>query len=96
MADQRISTRDRVQILDQLDGTMWWLNKLAGWLGERGIESESDLLDQAAKDIATACWLLSRPLRAKPPPEAWHDGQQTAQSPANGAYPQVSEQRRQM
>jgi len=79
MGDQQVSVRDRVQVLDQLDATAWWLNKLAGWLGERGAESEADLLDQAAKDIATACWLLSRPLRAKPPPEAWRqqaDGHQ--------------------
>ena len=71
MADQRVSVHDRVQILDQLDATAWWLNKLAGWLASRDVESEADLLDQAAKDIATACWLLSRPLRAKPPPEQW-------------------------
>jgi hypothetical protein len=71
MADRRISIRDRVQILDQLDATMWWLNKLSGWLASHDIESEADLLDQAAKDIATASWLLSRPIRAKLPPEAW-------------------------
>lgn len=76
MTERRVSVRERVQILDQLDATMWWLNKLAGWLGERGVESEADLLDQAAKDIATACWLLSRPIRAKPPPEAWRQPQQ--------------------
>lgn len=78
MPDRRLSVRDRVSILAQLDATMWWLNRLSTWLGQRDVESESDLLDQAAKDIATACWLLSRPLRAKPPPERWQDGQQSA------------------
>lgn len=71
MADRRLSVRDRVQVLDQLDATLLWLNRLSAWLGEREIESEADLLDQAARDIATACWLLERPLRPKPPPEAW-------------------------
>ena len=75
MADRRVSVRERVMILDQVDQTAWWLNKLAGWLASREVESEADLLDQAAKDIATACWLLSRPIRAKPPPEAWKAAQ---------------------
>jgi hypothetical protein len=39
-----------------------------------GIESEADLLDRAARDIAAACWLLERPLRAQPPPEQWATG----------------------
>jgi hypothetical protein len=71
MADQRISVHDRVLVLDQLNACAWWLNRLAGWLGHNGIESEADMVDDAARDLAAACWLLSRPLRAKPPPEQW-------------------------
>jgi hypothetical protein len=74
MADQRISVHDRVKVLDQVNGAAWWLNKLASWLGSRGVETEADMIDQAARDLLAACWLLERPLRLKPPPERWHDG----------------------
>jgi hypothetical protein len=47
MSDRRVSVRDRVLVLDQLNACAWWLNKLAGWLGSRGVETEADMLDQA-------------------------------------------------
>lgn len=73
MADQRLSVHDRVQILSQLNQGAFWLNKLAGWLGRQGVETEADMIDQAARDLLAACWLLERPLRPKPPPEQWKD-----------------------
>ena len=71
MSDPRISVRDRVQVLAQLEQGARWLNALAAWLGSRGVESEADVIDQAARDLLAACWMLERPLRPKPPPELW-------------------------
>jgi hypothetical protein len=77
MSDQRISVHDRVQVLDALNSVAWYLNRLAGWLGRNGVETEADMVDQAARDLLASCWLLERPLRPKPPPEVWQ--QQPAQ-----------------
>lgn len=85
---------DRVLVLDQLNQCAWWLNKLAGWLGRQGVETEADIIDQAARDLLASCWLLERPLRPRLPPEPWRgtpDGQQTAQGQPQRAYPQASE-----
>jgi hypothetical protein len=60
-----------VQVLDALNSLAWYLNRLAGWLGRAGVETEADMIDQAAKDLLASCWLLERPLRPKPPPEVW-------------------------
>jgi hypothetical protein len=96
MADPRLSVHQRVQILAQLEHGARWLNALAAWLGQRGVESEADMIDQAARDLLAVCWLLERPIRPKLPPTRWSDGQQTAQSAPQSAYQQVSDQPRQM
>jgi hypothetical protein len=90
MADQRISVHDRVLILDQLNACAWWLNRLAGWLGQRGVETEADIIEQAARNLLASCWLLERPLRANPPPEVWKGtpGQQQPSYQAAPGYPQ--------
>jgi hypothetical protein len=71
MADQRLSVHDRVAALDRLDKLAWELNSAAAWLSGNGIETEADKLEQAATTVLAACWLLSRPIRAQPPPERW-------------------------
>jgi hypothetical protein len=67
----RISVRDRVQAIDQLNQAAFWLNDVSVWLGSRGAETEADMAETAARNLAAACWLLSRPLRAEPPPDRW-------------------------
>jgi hypothetical protein len=71
MPDQRLSVHDRCQILGQLEQGARWLNALASWLGQQGVESEADMIDQAARDLLAAAYLLERPLQPKPPPERW-------------------------
>jgi hypothetical protein len=62
-----------------------------------GLDSASaDMIDHAARDLLASCWLLKRPLRPKPPPEQWHDGQQAAQQAPCQPYPQASKPPRQM
>ena len=71
MTDGRINPRERVAALDALDALAWQLNAAGTWLGEGGAETESDMLEQAARSVAAACWLLSRPIRPQPGPEKW-------------------------
>lgn len=82
MSDRRISVHDRVQALGRLNAIAFELNKIAAWLGEVGVETESDMLDKAARGILAACWLLERPIRLQLPPERW-------QQPAS--YPQPAD-----
>jgi len=67
----RISVRERVAALDALEALAWQLNQAGAWLGECGAETETDMLEQAARSILAACWLLSRPIRGEPGPERW-------------------------
>jgi hypothetical protein len=49
----------------------WDVNAAASWLSREGHPTEADMLEQAARSILAACWLLERPFRAQPPPERW-------------------------
>ena len=49
----------------------WELNSAASWLGDEVHETEADMLEQSARSILAACWLLSRPFRRQPPPDRW-------------------------
>lgn len=82
--DNRLSVHDRVQVLQQLENGATWLNALAAWLGERGVESESDMIDQAARDLLAAAYLLERPIRPKLPPQRWPQPQPAQQQ--DGSY----------
>ena len=84
MAEQRISTRQRVQVLQELETGAKWLNALAAWLGQQGIESEADVIDQAARDLLAAAYMLERPLRPRPPPERWQFGCTHPDPPGTG------------
>jgi hypothetical protein len=50
------------------------LNLVAAWLGEQGVEHESDMIDGAARDLLAAAYLLERPLRPRLPPQRWGTG----------------------
>ena len=71
MSDPRISVRQRVQVTDSLEGVALYLNRLAAWLGEQGLESEADMVNESAKSLLACCWWLNRPLRAQLPPSKW-------------------------
>jgi hypothetical protein len=71
VTDRRISVRERVQALQRLEALAFEVNQISAWLAGAGIETESDMLDQAAKAVLASCWLLSRPVRAQLPPERW-------------------------
>ncbi len=71
MTDGRISVRERVRALERLSDLAFELNRAGSWLGEGGAETEADMLEQAARSILAACWLLSRPIRGEPGPERW-------------------------
>jgi hypothetical protein len=90
MAERQVSIRHRVQAIDQLEGTAAFLNTMASWLAERGLENEADAIDVAAKNCLSACWWLSRPLRPQLPPTRWHDGGMGRDVP----YQQAADQQR--
>jgi hypothetical protein len=60
-----------VLALDRLNALAFEVNQIGSWLAEAGIETESDKLELAATHIAAACWLLERPIRARPAPDRW-------------------------
>jgi hypothetical protein len=105
-ADKRLTLRERSQALQALELLAWDLNQAAAWLSGLGVESEADMLEQAARSVLASCWLLSRPLRTQLPPSRWSpaqqddsgqsDGPQTAQDAPPGTYPQVSRPPHQM
>jgi hypothetical protein len=96
MPDPRLSVHDRVGWLHWLNWAAWQLNRAGARLGDAGCETESDMIEQAARSVLAACWLLERPIRPQLPPQQWRDGTQTAQSQPYQAYPQASEPPRQM
>jgi hypothetical protein len=57
--------------LASLEATAWELNKAATWAANEGHESESDMIEDAARSILAACWLLERPFRPQLPPSRW-------------------------
>ncbi len=71
MTDGRISVRERMRALERLDRLAWELNQAGAWLAECGSETEGDMIEQAARSVLSACWLLSRPVRGEPGPERW-------------------------
>jgi hypothetical protein len=75
-ADRRLTLHERSRALQRLDELAFELNDIATWLGGLGVEVEADQLDQAAKGILAACWLLSRPFRTQLPPDRWRAAQQ--------------------
>jgi hypothetical protein len=76
--DKRLSVAERLAATGWLEAVAFELNQIAAWLGGYGVETEADMTERAARDLLAACWLLSRPLRAEPPPERWHSGQNGA------------------
>ena len=78
MPDPRISVHDRVAALQRLDAIAFEANQIAAWLARCDVETESDMIEDAARSILAACWLLSRPIRAKLTAERW---QRSAQRP---------------
>jgi len=71
MADRRISVRDRVKVIEDIEGTANYLNSIAARLGEHDLEVEANAVDDAAKSLLAAWWWLSRPLRPQMPPQRW-------------------------
>ncbi len=82
--DKRLSLRERSQALVALDQLAWQLNQAAAWLSGLGVETEADMLEQAARSTAACCWLLSRPFRAQPPPDRWQGADQGISPAADG------------
>jgi hypothetical protein len=70
---EQLSVRDRLACIEGLERTARWLNTMAAWLGERGLETEADTVQSAAYASLAACWWISRPLRPPPPPEQWQE-----------------------
>jgi len=63
---------DLVLTTDWLDWAAFRLNGGAVWAADvRDDESAADLLQEAAIRVLAGARLLSRPLRADPPPERW-------------------------
>ena len=71
MAEIRVSVRDRVKVIADIEAMALYANSVAAWLGEQGVETEANAVDDAAKSLLAACWWLDRPLRAQLPPQRW-------------------------
>lgn len=71
MPDSRISVHDRVLALQALEAIAFEANRIASWLASCGVETESDMIEGAARDLLASCHLLSRPVSAQLPPERW-------------------------
>lgn len=65
--------RDRVGVIADIERAAFYVNAIAAWLGEQGLETEADMVDASAKGLLASCWMLERPLRAQLPPERWPD-----------------------
>jgi hypothetical protein len=39
----------------QLNAAAWWLNKVSAWLGSCGCETQADMAETAARNLAAAC-----------------------------------------
>ena len=76
MPETRISVHHRVNAIDQLERTARYLNLMATWLGEQGLETEADMVDASAKGLLASCWMLDRPLRMQLPPQRWQQPEQ--------------------
>jgi hypothetical protein len=58
--------------LAHLERVAFDLNQAAAWLGEDASqETPSDMLEDAARSILAACWLIERPFRRQLPPGQW-------------------------
>jgi len=71
MAEIRVSVRDRVKVIEDIEGVALYANQIAVWLGEQGLEVEADMVNDAAKSLLASCWWLERPLRPQLPPQRW-------------------------
>ena len=71
MPDRRISVRERVKVIADIERAAFYVNAISAWLGEQGLEVEADMMDASAKGLLASCWMLERPLRAQLPPERW-------------------------
>ena len=71
MAEIRVSVRDRVKVIADVEAMALYANSVAAWLGEQGLEVEADMVNDAAKSLLSACWFLDRPLRVQLPPQRW-------------------------
>lgn len=78
-ADKRLTLRERSQALAHLDQLAWQLNAAATWLASLGVETEADMIEQAARSVLASCWLLERPLRPQLPPGRWSQPDQPRQ-----------------
>jgi hypothetical protein len=76
VSEPAVARAQLASALAALERTAWELNSAASWLSREGHETESDMIEQSARSILAACWLLSRPFRAQPPPERWSAAQQ--------------------
>lgn len=83
-ADKRITRQERVRTIDYLAWLASEANKAADWLGDAQLETEADLVEQAARTLLASCWMLERPLRAQPPPARWQLPDQPSPPGQNG------------
>jgi hypothetical protein len=63
--------RQLLAALAHLERVAWDLNSAATWLGDEGHETEAEMIEQSARSILAACWLLYRPYRKELPPGQW-------------------------
>jgi hypothetical protein len=95
MGDQRISVHHRVLVLQRIEAMATELNAMASWLGQQGVEYESDLLDNSARDLLSVCWMLERPLRPRLPPTRWPQPADAAGMGREIPSPQPADQQQQ-
>ena len=72
----RLSAADRIAVLGELETTAETLNRIAVALDGQDATVPAEILEQAARSIAAACWILQAPVRVYMPGgiATWPDG----------------------
>ncbi len=62
-----LTQRERVRAIEGIERYVTELSRMAGWLAERGYDARSILVEDAARNMAAAGFILNAPIGARVP-----------------------------